>query len=181
MSGWIGAWGTGGTATVTNLTVTGSEVISVNTSTDALRITQTGTGNALVVEDSVNPDSTPFIVDSVGKSAVTMDGGAFLKGDTLIAINQNEVKYRLDFENIKKKYADSIVVVTLLRGTDTVNVKAFINGSGQLGVFLKMPADLFTTVHKEFNFIQCLQCVFAPDVLYVQSKNLLGFSYMLPS
>jgi regulator of sigma E protease len=98
----------------------------------------------------------PIIVDSVGKSAVTMDGGAFLKGDTLIAINQNEVKYRLDFENIKKKYADSIVVVTLLRGADTVNVKAFINGSGQLGVFLKMPADLFTTVHKEFNFIQSI-------------------------
>jgi len=66
MSGWIGAWGTGGTATVTNLTVTGSEIISVNTSTDALRITQTGTGNALVVEDSANPDSFPFVVDASG-------------------------------------------------------------------------------------------------------------------
>ena len=37
-------------------------VISVNTSTNALRITQTGTGNALVVEDQSNPDSTPAIV-----------------------------------------------------------------------------------------------------------------------
>lgn len=64
MSGWIGAWGT--TATVTNLIVTGSEVISVNTSTDALRITQTGSGNALVVEDSTNPDSTPFVVSNNG-------------------------------------------------------------------------------------------------------------------
>ena len=41
-------------------------VISVNSSTDALRITQTGTGNALVVEDSTNPDSTPFVVDKDG-------------------------------------------------------------------------------------------------------------------
>jgi regulator of sigma E protease len=98
----------------------------------------------------------PIIVDSVGKNAVTVDGGSFLKGDTLIAINQNEVKFRLDFENIKKKYADSIVVVTLLRGADTVNVKALINGSGQLGVFLKIPATMFTTVHKEFNFIQAI-------------------------
>lgn len=64
MSGWIGAWGNA--ATVTNLTVTGSEIISVNTSTDALRITQTGTGNALKVEDSANPDLTPFVVDSNG-------------------------------------------------------------------------------------------------------------------
>ena len=68
MSGWIGAWGT--TATVTNLIVTGSEVISVNTSTDALRITQTGSGNALTVEDSTNPDSTPFVVNNVGRVGI---------------------------------------------------------------------------------------------------------------
>jgi len=98
----------------------------------------------------------PIIVDSVGKTSVTMDGGSFMKGDTLIAINQNIVKYRLDFENIKKKYADSIVMVSVIRGTDTVKVKAFINGSGQLGVFLKMPKDLFTTVHQEFSFIQSI-------------------------
>lgn len=65
MSGWIGAWGNA--ATVTNLTVTGSQVISVNTSTNALRITQTGTGNALVVEDSANPDSTPFVITTDGR------------------------------------------------------------------------------------------------------------------
>ena len=41
-------------------------VISVNTSTNALRITQTGTGNALLVEDSANPDATPFVVDALG-------------------------------------------------------------------------------------------------------------------
>jgi hypothetical protein len=46
--------------------ITGSTVVSANTSTDALRITQTGTGNALVVEDSANPDSTPFVVDASG-------------------------------------------------------------------------------------------------------------------
>jgi hypothetical protein len=42
-------------------------VISVNSTSDGLRITQTGTGNALVVEDSTNPDSTPFVVDADGK------------------------------------------------------------------------------------------------------------------
>lgn len=68
MSGWIGAWGN--SATVTNLTVTGSEIISVNTSTDALRITQTGTGNALKVEDSANPDSSPFVIDASGNVGV---------------------------------------------------------------------------------------------------------------
>lgn len=53
--------------TFTDLTANNSAVISVNTSGDALRITQTGTGNALVVEDSANPDSSPFVVDTVGR------------------------------------------------------------------------------------------------------------------
>jgi len=53
-----------GTATAN--TFTNNQIISVNSSSDALRITQTGAGNALVVEDEANPDATPFIIDSVG-------------------------------------------------------------------------------------------------------------------
>jgi hypothetical protein len=45
----------------------GNTVISVNSATNALRITQVGTGNALLVEDSANPDSTPFVVDGGGQ------------------------------------------------------------------------------------------------------------------
>ena len=37
-----------------------------NSSSDAVRITQTGSGNALVVEDSANPDSSPFAVNQHG-------------------------------------------------------------------------------------------------------------------
>lgn len=42
-------------------------VISVNSTSDALRVTQVGSGNALVVEDSANPDSSPFVIDSSGR------------------------------------------------------------------------------------------------------------------
>ena len=45
-------------------------VITANTSTDAVRVTQTGSGNALVVEDSTNPDSTPLVVTNNGKLVV---------------------------------------------------------------------------------------------------------------
>ena len=54
------------TLTATNLTLSNSAVISVNTAGDALRITQTGAGNALVVEDDTNPDSSPFVVNTDG-------------------------------------------------------------------------------------------------------------------
>lgn len=41
-------------------------VVSVNTSTDALRITQVGAGNALLVEDSANPDASPTAITATG-------------------------------------------------------------------------------------------------------------------
>jgi hypothetical protein len=43
-----------------------SYVMVVNATTPALRITQTGTGNAISVEDEANPDSSPFVVTSAG-------------------------------------------------------------------------------------------------------------------
>lgn len=66
----------GGTGTTTS-TGTGSVVlntaptlsdvvIDTNSNTNALRITQTGTGNAILVEDETNPDSTPFVVTNSG-------------------------------------------------------------------------------------------------------------------
>jgi hypothetical protein len=44
----------------------GGVVITDAGTNDALRITQTSTGNALLIEDSANPDSTPFVVDATG-------------------------------------------------------------------------------------------------------------------
>ena len=44
--------------------------IEVNSASAALRITQLGSGNALLVEDSGNPDATPFTVTASGKVVV---------------------------------------------------------------------------------------------------------------
>jgi hypothetical protein len=40
--------------------------INVNSTSSALTINQTGAGNALLVEDSTNPDSTPTVIDQYG-------------------------------------------------------------------------------------------------------------------
>lgn len=52
--------------TLAGLGVSGTAVIAANSATDALRITQLGAGNALVVEDSGSPDSSPFVIDANG-------------------------------------------------------------------------------------------------------------------
>lgn len=41
-------------------------IISVTSTSAALRVTQLGTGDALLIEDSTNPDSTPIVVDQNG-------------------------------------------------------------------------------------------------------------------
>jgi len=53
-----------------NNVINSPSTISVNASTDAFRILQTGSGNALVVEDATTPDTSPFIVDSNGRLSV---------------------------------------------------------------------------------------------------------------
>lgn len=45
-------------------------VFSGNSTDNIVRITQTGTGNALLVEDSANPDATPFVVTGIGSVGV---------------------------------------------------------------------------------------------------------------
>lgn len=48
-------------------TFTANQIIEVTDNTNAaLRVTQLGTGEALRVEDSSNPDSTPFVVTAAG-------------------------------------------------------------------------------------------------------------------
>ena len=89
---WIGAninyksWD-GITKAVANTNTTNQftqgQAITVNSAVNALRINQQGTGPALVVEDSVSPDATPFVIDANGKVGVGIapDATAAIKVD----------------------------------------------------------------------------------------------------
>jgi len=59
-------------------TLSGNAIISVTDNTNAaLRITQLGTGNALLVEDSTNPDATPFVIDNAGNVGIGSNAPAY--------------------------------------------------------------------------------------------------------
>lgn len=47
-----------------------NQIISANTASSALRVTQTGTGEALRVEDSANPDATAFVISADGRVGI---------------------------------------------------------------------------------------------------------------
>jgi regulator of sigma E protease len=97
----------------------------------------------------------PVIIDSVGKSAVVLEG-TFNKNDTLLKMNNTSIRYQYEFIEVKQKFADSIVMVTSKRDNDTVYTKALISGSGQIGLFVKLPYALFKTVHREFTFLEAI-------------------------
>jgi hypothetical protein len=82
-------------------TFTANQIVSVTDNTNAaLRITQLGTGNALLVEDSTNPDATPFVINADGR-VITGSNTAYISlgatpnfqlngtgvGDSAFAIN----------------------------------------------------------------------------------------------
>jgi len=70
IDGIIGAT-TPAAGSFTNITGSANAVIEVTDNTNAaLRVTQLGTGNALLVEDSANPDSSPFVIDSEGRVGI---------------------------------------------------------------------------------------------------------------
>jgi hypothetical protein len=66
-SAWVAAYlpAAGYAALASANTFTANQTITANTSSDALKITQTGSGNALYIED-VASDATPFVVSSTG-------------------------------------------------------------------------------------------------------------------
>ncbi len=85
-----------GNATTDTITLTGTVqpgvVIEGSSSGAAFRVTQTGSGNAIVVEDSSTPDSTPFVVDatgSIGSGSTSLSGYKIRLGGTLSATAAN--------------------------------------------------------------------------------------------
>lgn len=57
--------------------------INVNSTSSALTINQIGTGNALLVEDSTNPDSTPTVIDQFGNLIIGKDSRFVANGNKI--------------------------------------------------------------------------------------------------
>ena len=75
-----------------------SASITYNGSDAALTVTQTGSGNALLIEDSASADSTPFVVNALGQTGIgTTNPGSLLHAlgsyGTVRVENDNTAQY----------------------------------------------------------------------------------------
>jgi len=103
-------------------TFTASQIIEVTDNTNAaMRITQLGTGLAIRVEDSANPDATPFIVDASGKVAI---------GATTAAENLNIVSDGRNFLTLTRASTDVTQSVIQFRKARGTNASPTIVSSG---------------------------------------------------
>ena len=122
-------------------------VISGSSSSNMLRITQTGAGNALLVEDSTNPDSTPFVVDangkviqghtaSIGFARSTTGGTAATNSPNVQVIGTASGTTQLGTYLYSDTTATAKAGVTLARsrGADTATRGALVSGDAISGV-----------------------------------------------
>ena len=91
----IGTTNPGATLNVVPTASSIAGLFSGTTSSDMVRITQLGTGNALVVEDSTNPDSSPFVVTGIGSVGIGTASPAFtadIAGDARVT-STNKMRF----------------------------------------------------------------------------------------
>lgn len=109
-----------------NITVTGGTQswFSGNSSSDLVRITQTGTGNAFVVEDFNNPDSSQFVVDNTGNVGIGTNTPIAKLQISNTATTVNPALYTSDF-----------VILTAEGTAPGFNIVSAGDGFGNRGVF----------------------------------------------
>ena len=116
---------------LSKLEVTGNTIITDNSSNAALRITQTGAGEAIRVEDSANPDSTPFIVSSAGSVGI----GTSSPSEKL------EVANTTGFSTIK------VTANTTPNTTDEASIRLFSGLNGYTYAFYRENSSNFGIYH----------------------------------
>lgn len=145
--GGVSTFTTDGTA----LTLSGS------TSGTLLRVTQTGAGNAFVVEDETNPDSTPFVVTAAGDVGIGTSSPLSkldVRGDTRIH-SATDVGLRIAPGSVTYLQVGSgsggtgdLSISPWFSGTPYV----YVNSSGNVGIGTSSPTDRLNVSDGTVNF-----------------------------
>ncbi|MBO9733202.1 MAG: RIP metalloprotease RseP [Chitinophaga sp.] len=94
----------------------------------------------------------PFVADSLLPGGPASKAKAQIqRGDQLIAMNGVATPFYSDFVKELRKHKNENVLITVLRGNDTVNLAATLTAKGELGVFAKIPFNYST---KHFTFLE---------------------------
>lgn len=111
----------GTTANLSGACTIGGGAVITASSGDALRVTNTGSGNSLVIEDSSNPDATPTLVDSTGRIIVGHTGTvASFGGSTLAGLQLHSTGSGSSINMTRYSGDVSGPIINMGKGRDTV-------------------------------------------------------------
>lgn len=103
--------------------IKGATTLLANSASAALTVTQTGAGNAFVVEDSTSPDSTPFVIDASGNVAI---------GSTTASEKLNLVSDSRLFLQLTRASSDSAQPVVSFRKARGTNASPTVVANGDV-------------------------------------------------
>ena len=100
-------------------------VIAVDSNTEGLRVTQTGSGPAFIVEDQANPDPSPFMILGDGKTGV----GTRTPNQKLTVVGSISAALSGTLAEVGNIYSEGSVSIGHTAGTTTIPEKLTVYGS----------------------------------------------------
>jgi hypothetical protein len=132
----------GGNLTVSGNTslqgITGSTLdISGNSSSDLVKITQTGSGNAFVVEDSARPDVSPFVITSGGSVTIGTTEPFTTAGSELAQLNVTKGSSGVAFSGLPSS------TTAVFQSNTTQSLAMFAPDANNSQIYFGTPSDAF--------------------------------------
>ena len=119
--------------------ISGSLIVNSNSTSETLRITQIGTGDAIRIEDSSNPDSTPTVI--------TKDGDMFI-GSSSSVTTVSGLSPKLYIKNGSSGYSGDLAIDTamLFEGSGATYFGTLSPDNVVSGLYMGSPSDVFGSV-----------------------------------
>ncbi len=102
----------------------------------------------------------PFVAASFTPSSPARKAG-LAEGDRLIGINDSAVPYFDQFRALIQTFANTEVMVTAVRGNDTVRVGVEVPSTGLIGVYPKDPSAFLNLKEKKYSLFAAIPAGFA--------------------
>jgi regulator of sigma E protease len=90
----------------------------------------------------------PFVADKFSKGSVAKGAGMEI-GDSIIGLNQMDLKYFNDFRNEIQRHKNEDVVVVVKRGDDTLQLAMQLDSLGLIGVYPQGDLNNFFELNKK--------------------------------
>jgi hypothetical protein len=127
---------------LSSLEVIGAAVFTGESSGELVRISQIGTGPAFLVEDSANPDVTPFVITKEGKVAIGVAAGG-ISTSYKLEVDGGDIRF------VTGSQGDLIIshsnLVSNIRSAGTVQLGLGANGGDTIRINLDNNVGIGTT------------------------------------